>query len=257
MPTLTVENAQVKYRAEGTGPGLVLLHGVGPGSMMWDQTYGGFTDRNTVIMPDLSGSDPAEDDGADLTVDTLAAQVAAVIENSGKAPVDLLGYSLGSSVAVAVAATRPELVRRLILVAGFSHPDDEYLRNVMTLWKNLRGDADSFGQLATVTAYSRGFLNAMGREAVEAARAFMQPVPGRLRQIDLCLRLDVRDLLPRIQAETLVIGTALDALVPVEYSREIHAAIPGSAYAEVDCGHVIGLERPEEFRKLVRDFIHP
>ncbi|MBO2453587.1 alpha/beta hydrolase [Actinomadura barringtoniae] len=256
MPTITVENAQVKYRTEGTGPGLVLVHGVGPGAMVWDRTYDDFADRSTVILPDLSGSDPVEDDGADLTVGMLAAQVAAVIEDSGKAPVDLLGYSLGSSVAVAVAATRPELVRRLILVAGFSHPDDQYLRNVMTLWLNLRGDADSFGRLAAVTAYSRGFLNSIGSEGVEAANSFMQPVPGRLRQVDLCLRVDVRDLLPRVQAETLVIGTALDALIPVEYSREIHAAIPGSAYAEVDCGHVIGLEKPEEFRKLVRDFIH-
>jgi|HubBroStandDraft_5_1064220.scaffolds.fasta_scaffold45873_3 pimeloyl-ACP methyl ester carboxylesterase len=255
MPTLKVDDAHVEYRVEGAGRPLVLVHGVGPGSVIWDQTVADFSDNSTVVLPDLSGGDRVADDGGELTIEKLAAQLAAVIEDSGVAPVALLGFSLGAPVAAAVAASRPELVRRLILVAGFSHAQDEYLRNVMTVLKNLRGDAATFGRLGTLTAFSRGFLNSIGRDAVEESTRFLQPVPARLRQIELCLRLDVRDLLPRIQAETLIIGTTLDALIPMECSREIHAAIPGSTYAEVASGHVISAERPQEFRKLVRDFI--
>lgn len=55
-------------------------------------------------------------------------------------------------------------------------------------------------------------------------------VESPLRQIDLNLRLDVRDLLPKIQARTLVIGCGRDLTVPVENSRELHAAITGSEF---------------------------
>ncbi|MEU5880934.1 alpha/beta hydrolase [Spirillospora sp. NPDC047279] len=255
MPAITVGRARVEYRAEGTGQGLVLLHGTGPGSSMWDGLVGEFSDRNTVILPDVAGSEKAEDDGGDLTVEALAAQVAAVIEDSGAAPVDLLGFSLGAPIAAAVAATRPELVRRLVLAAGWSHLDDEYLRTMMTVWREIADNPPAFGRFATLTAFSGAFLNSIGREAVEQNAAYMRPTPGVLRQLDLNLRLDVRELLPLVRAETLVIGCTRDATVPVENARGLHAAIAGSAYAEIDCGHVAPIEKPAEFVTLVADFV--
>ncbi|WP_214414239.1 alpha/beta fold hydrolase [Sphaerisporangium fuscum] len=68
---------------------------------------------------------------------------------------------------------------------------------------------------------------------------------------------EIRHLLPKIQAPTLVIGCARDALIPVHHSHEIHAAIPGISYAELDSGHVARAERPEELVKLIRDFTEP
>jgi pimeloyl-ACP methyl ester carboxylesterase len=41
----------------------------------------------------------------------------------------------------------------------------------------------------------------------------------------------------------------------VENARELHAAIPGSAYAEIGSGHVVLFEQPAEFTKLVKNFI--
>ncbi|MEV8639108.1 hypothetical protein AB0395_46370 [Streptosporangium sp. NPDC051023] len=76
-------------------------------------------------------------------------------------------------------------------------------------------------------------------------------------QIDLVCRIEIRHPLSRIQAPTPVIGCARDVLVPVHHSREIHAAIPGSSYAELDSGHVARAERPEELIKLIRDVIGP
>jgi hypothetical protein len=76
----------------------------------------------------------------------------------------------------------------------------------------------------------------------------LQPTANTLRQLDLNLRVDIRPLLPAIQAETPVIGCAMDHTVPVGNSRDI--------YAEVDTGHVGLFEKPAEFVKLIRDFIH-
>ncbi|MFD0684001.1 alpha/beta fold hydrolase [Actinomadura fibrosa] len=257
MTTLTVGNARIAYRTVGSGPGpaLVLVHGVGPGSIMWDGIVDRFSRDRTVLLPDLAGSDPAEDDGAPLTIEALAAQVSAVIEDAGAAPADVLGFSLGSPIAAAAAALRPGLVRRLVPVAGLTHAHDEYVRQLMTTWLGLAGNPESFGRFATLTAYDRAFLNAIGHEGVEQSHGFMRPTDGVQRLIDLVLRLDVRDLLPAIQAPTLVVGCTRDATIPVENHREMAEAIAGSEYAELDTGHVAPVERPDEFAEVVRAFL--
>ncbi|MFB4301164.1 alpha/beta fold hydrolase [Actinomadura sp. NTSP31] len=253
--TLTVGNARVTYRTEGSGPALVLVHGAGPGSVMWDGLLDRFTGHRTVILPDLSGSEPAEDDGSPLAIETLAEQVNAVIEDSGAGPADVVGFSLGAPTAAAAAALRPDLVRRLVPVAGLAHAGDEYVRQYMTTWLELAEAPAAFGRFATLTAHSRPFLNRIGHDAVEELHAFMRPTEGLLRQLDLVRRLDIRSLLPRITAPTLVIGASLDQTIPVENHREVFAGIRGSEYAELDTGHVAMGERPDEFVKLVRDFL--
>jgi pimeloyl-ACP methyl ester carboxylesterase len=250
---LNVSGTRIAYRTIGDGPGLVLLHGTAPGSMTWDGLAERFAGR-TVILPDVGGSDLVEDDGGPLTVELLTGQLAAAIEDSGQAPVDVLGFSLGAVVALSLAATRPELVRRLIPVSGWAHVEDAYLRTAMEVWRGLAGNPNGFARFATLTGFSRRYLNSLSPEELEELAAYMQPNPNRLRQIDLNLRVDIRHLLPRIQVPTLVVAATHDALIPVESSREIQAAIPGSSYAELDTGHVSVIERPDEFIELVQKF---
>ncbi|GGT34286.1 alpha/beta fold hydrolase [Nonomuraea spiralis] len=251
---LTVSGTRVAYRTAGDGPGLVLVHGTGPGSTTWDDTTGHFTGRNTVILPDLGGSDLAEDDGGPLTIEDLTRQLAAVIEDSGKAPVDLVGFSLGAVVVLSLAATRPELVRRLIPISGWADGEDAYLRTALDVWLSLARTPDAFARFAMLTGFSRRHLNSLTPDELEQLGTYFQPNPNRLRQIDLDRRVDIRHLLPRVQAPTLVVGATRDALVPVENARAIHAAIPGSTYVELDTGHVSGSERPADFIELIHDF---
>jgi pimeloyl-ACP methyl ester carboxylesterase len=252
---LTVDGATVRYRVFGSGPGLFLVHGGGPGSVTWEAFVDRFADRHTVVLPDLSGSDPVRDDGSPLTVEMLTEQLAAVIEDTGLGRVDVVGHSLGAVTAQSLAATRPELVRRLVSVAGFSHAEDEYVRNTMELILELADHPKAFARYVMLTAFSRRRLNDIGRSAVdELARGF-GPTPDRIRQFDLARRVAVRALLPRIEAPTLVIGCADDGLVPVDNAREIHQAIPGSEYAELDSGHAVRMERPTELVTLIRDFL--
>ncbi|MEU0937225.1 MULTISPECIES: alpha/beta hydrolase [unclassified Embleya] len=261
MPIVEVADAQVHYTLSGTGsgPALLLVHGTGSvgAPVNWGATVPLFDHERVVITPDLSGTDATPDAGGALTVEILAGQVIAVIEDAGTGAVDLLGFSMGSTVVAAVAALRPDLVRRLILVAGWAHVDsDEYLRNLFTVWRRLgRTDAESFSRNVTMTGFSRGFLNSIGRDAVEAMLANMPPTPGTLRHVDYNLTADLRPLLPAIEARTLVVGCTRDATIPVEHSRALHEAIADSTYAEIDSGHVVMFEKQEEFVETVREFL--
>ncbi|WAL63903.1 alpha/beta hydrolase [Amycolatopsis cynarae] len=259
MPTVSVAGARVRYERTGSGPALVLVHGTGSlgAALTWGQVAPRFAGRHTVLTPDLSGSGETTDGGGPLTVEGLAGQVIAVIEDAGTGPVDLLGFSMGATVVCAVAALRPDLVRRLIVVAGWAWTDgDEYLRNLLKTWESLAAaDAEAFGRLVTITGFSHGFLNAIGRAEVDALIPNMPPTPGTLRHVDLDRRVDIRELLPRIEAPTLVLGCAQDLTVPVANSRALHEAIHGSSYAEMDTGHVAFFEKPDEFVKIVGDFV--
>ncbi|MEV7774458.1 alpha/beta hydrolase [Kitasatospora sp. NPDC086791] len=257
MPTITVGTARIPYRVVGDGPEtLVLVHGTGPGSGMWDGLLDSFTDRYTVLLPDLSGSEAAEDDGEPLTLETLADQVNAVIDHAGRGPADVFGFSLGAVVATAAAARRPDRVRRLVAAAGWiSAEQDEYLRLSMATWLSLADHPSAFGGYATLTAFSGGFLDRIGRAAVEANTAYLRPTPGTLRHIALNLGLDLTPLLPRVQAPALVIGCTQDATVPVRNARQLHAALPGSVYAEFDTGHIVLAEETEAFTRTVREFL--
>ncbi|GHF47244.1 alpha/beta hydrolase [Streptomyces mashuensis] len=262
MPIVTVADAQVHYERSGSGPlpRLVLVHGTGSAgaALTWGGIGPRFAADREIVTPDLSGAGNTTDDGAPLTVEGLAAQVIAVIEDSGTGPADLLGFSMGAPVAAAVAALRPDLVRRLVLVAGWAHTDgDPYLRNFFGVWQRLgqQADAETFGRYITMTGFSRDFLRALGNEEVERMVPNLPPTPGTLRHVDLDTRIDIRALLPRVTARTLVVGGTQDITVPVEHSRALHAAVADSTYEEIDAGHVMFFEQPEAFVKVVGDFL--
>lgn len=251
---IKVDGAVVPYRVFGSGRPLVLVHGTNRGSGSWEAVAGAFADVRTVVLPDLSGSDAARDDGGELTVELLADQVAAVIEDLGRGPADVVGHSLGATVAAALAARRPELVRRLVPAAPLAAAD-AYMRNLLTIWSRLAGDPEGFARFAMMVAFSRAHVEDLTPEARDELALAYKPRPGRLRQLELDRRLDVRGLLGRIAAPTLVIGCGQDALVPAPAARAFAAAVPGARYVEVDCGHIVMGERPEEFVGLVRAFL--
>lgn len=154
MPTLSVGNARIDYTVHGSGPALVLVHGVGKGGQAaFGHLIDQFAERNTVIVPDLSGSEAAEDDGSDLTIETLAGEVSAVIADAASGPVDLLGFSLGGSVVAATAALHPEQVRRLIPVGGLVRAD-LYMKNLIGLTLSLADKPVAFGRVLT-TGWAR------------------------------------------------------------------------------------------------------
>ncbi|WP_043623938.1 alpha/beta fold hydrolase [Nonomuraea candida] len=249
MPTVTYDGGTVHYRRAGSGPGLVMVHGTGGDAVTnYAHLVPGLADVRTVITPDYAGSGETTDPGGDLTLDLLAGQVAATFEG----PSDLVGFSLGAAVAAQVAATRPELVRRLVLIAGWTHLADSRLELGLRTWARLAAtDPESFTAYGPLVAFSPRYVSEVGAGALTEGK----PPHGTVRQIELDLRVDLRELLPGITAPTLVVGNTQDYLIPVEHARALHAAIPGSEYAELDSGHVVLHERPAEVTALIRDFI--
>jgi pimeloyl-ACP methyl ester carboxylesterase len=258
MPTISASGTTVSYTAAGDGPGLVFVAGTGlPAQVNYGHLAPAFQDRRTVVLADYAGSGESTGPEGELSVELLAAQIASATEAAADGPVDLVGYSLGAVVAAAVAATRPELVRRLVLIAGWTDPDDARHQLAIDLWQRLeRADHDLFSRFLQLNCLSAPFLSAIGPDGVAQLIANAPPItPGMRQHIDLDRRADLRPLLPSITAPTLVIGLTRDQVIPVERARLLHESIAGSQYAEIDSGHLVVFERAEELVGVLQSFL--
>ncbi|CCB75689.1 MULTISPECIES: alpha/beta fold hydrolase [Streptomycetaceae] len=248
----------VEYDVTGSGRGLVLVHGTGGDA---ETNYGHLVDRfaarHTVIRPNYSGAGGTKDSGGPLTPERLAGQVAAAVRDAeDDGPVDVVGFSLGAAVAATLAALRPELVRRLVLVAGWAVSGPRQ-RLAFDLWRRLwHTDRDLFHRFVQLEGWSPAWLDAAGDEEIAKLVAQAGFGEGTLRQIDLDVRLDISPFLPRVTASTLVIGATRDQIVPVTATRELHEAIVGSRYEELDSGHLVIVERADELTELVAEFLN-
>ncbi|MFF2377317.1 alpha/beta fold hydrolase [Streptomyces xiamenensis] len=202
----------------GHGPALLLAHGA-TGSIAdnFAPVLPELAAAHTVVAPDYPGSGATAPAPAPLDLDTLTDAVVASAVSRGVQRFAVLGFSLGTTVAVRAAVRHPERVTALVLTAGLARADD-HLLGLLPGWR-----------------------------ASEPAR--LHP------HIDLIPSLDTTADLPRVAVPTLVIATTRDSMVRPANSRVLAAGIPGAAYAELPTDHVAMVEDPRGWLKPVLSFL--
>ncbi len=243
----------------GSGPGILLAHGAG-GSIEGNfaPVIPALSERHTVVAPDYPGSGATPRATGPLTVDALSDGIVAAADAAGLETFTLVGYSLGTLVSVRTAARHPERVRGLVLTAGLAKPDNRADASLF-LWQRLlaEGDLQAFARLTALSAFGEDFFNAVPEAEREAFYdALAQGVPaGAAEQAGAVRSGDTTADLAGIRVPTLVIATTKDTLVSPANSRYLVDHIPGAEYAEIETGHVPMAERPEEWQKLILDFL--
>ncbi|WP_330179020.1 alpha/beta hydrolase [Nocardia sp. NBC_01503] len=188
----------------GSGPAALLAHGAGGGIAA---NFGGLipllAEWHTVIGPDFPGDDTP------LELDALADALVAEADAVGAEQFTIVGYSLGTAVAVRAAARHPERVRRLALTAGFDRPDNRTRLNT-DLWQYAlaAGDRALFARIVLLAGFSADFVNARSPEQLSEALAQTAAIipGGTAARAALIGTIDITADLPRIAVPTLVIG---------------------------------------------------
>lgn len=260
MPFVDVDDARVHYLVDGSGPGLVLVHGTGGNAeTSWTPLLERLTARYTVVRPDYAGSGLTQDGGGPLTTAGLAAQVAAAAGHAGLESFHLLGYSLGAAVAVQAAADFPQQLRSLVALGGFVSAADARLQMMLKFWQGLIArDREAISRLWVLTGFSPAFLSRLTPaelEAIVELNLASVDWDGAARQIDLDLSLDIAAAARRVTAPSLVIGCAQDQMVPPALARALAGSIPGAVYAELDSGHAAPFEAAGPLLDLVEPFL--
>lgn len=258
MPYVLVDGLRLHYLAQGFGPAVVLIHGLGSCAEDWSllQTPT-LSQRYRVLMPDLRGHGRSDKPPGPYTIPQMADDIAGFLNALGTDSAHVIGLSLGGAVAQALAVRHPERVRSLVLVNTFA-----YLRPKG--WAEWRTTVIRIGAL---------LVNLALHARREAEELFPRPGQAGLRRVAyqrLCAndpdayraammaaaRYDGRRDLGRIRAPTLVVAGSEDTVVPLRAKKELAAGIPGARLVVIPhSGHATPTDQPVRFNRLVLDFL--
>jgi 3-oxoadipate enol-lactonase len=247
---------RVAWIEHGSGPPLLLIHGVMISGAMFEPVLDAFAARHRVIVPDLRGHGRSRALPPPYSAARLAADLTAVLDHLGLPSVDVLGYSQGGAVAQQLAADQPERCRRLVLACTYAY-------NMATLRERIEGHAAPWLlRLLGMKRFAR-LIIAMGLRRVDPSRAAWVTalIAGQDRRKMIqawraAMAFDGRPRLGDIRCPTLVIAGERDDAVPMHHARELHAGIGGSRLAVVaNADHALAWSHPDELVRLTEAFL--
>ncbi|MFF4354485.1 alpha/beta fold hydrolase [Streptomyces sp. NPDC001530] len=245
------------YDVHGSGPGLVLLSGVGgTAALTWETLLAGLAAEHTVVLADLPGSGRSPLPVGRLEADVVADQVVATAERAGLSDFVIAGPSLGAAVAIKVAARHPDRVRGLVTLSGFARARTSLWLRLET-WASLHSRRDdALNAFLTSLSFSEEYLTSRTPETARyLAARLLSSAPGTARQIAFALGIDVRGDLSAVSAPTLVVAAAGDRFVAPQHSVDLADGIPGARLAAVRGGHAGTFEEPDRTLEILTGFL--
>ncbi|HET9076111.1 MAG TPA: alpha/beta hydrolase [Acidimicrobiales bacterium] len=250
----------VAYREIGTGPPLIMITGYGATMSSWDRRFVDTLARHRrVVIFDNAGVGATRSPPGPLTIDAMADQTSAFISTLGLDQADVLGWSMGSMIAQALAVLHPGQVRRLILCAAYPGTGAAVPPSRATLNGFESGDqaevmADLFpaDQRAAQNSYLAAISSYPGAPPAPAAT-----VSAQGRSIDRWWA--GQDPAGRrsaaISVPTLIADGTVDRLDPLPNSQALAHLIPRSTLQLYpDAGHAF-LFQEQAFASLVDSFL--
>ena len=269
----TVDGHRLRYLRSGSGPALLMLHGLLGYSFSWRLNFAALARQATVLAPDFLGtgySDRPLD--LDHCMRAVAERMLRFLDAAGVGPVDILGTSHGGAVAAHLAALlleqQPQRLRRLLLVA----PVNPWSRHGALLSRMLATHAGGgflracFPLLASTHAYFLGRMYGDPRRIPPGSAAGYSAairLPGTVDYalaIMRCWRRDLQELasvyerLARVP--TLLLWGTLDPAVLPSSAYRLHQVLANSQLVMIPgSGHLPYEETPEEFNHAVLEFL--
>lgn len=255
-----VRGIETAYTDEGRGPVVVLLHGFPFDRSMWRGQVEKLSKSFRVIAPDFRGHGESAVTDGPSTMEELAEDIAALLDELNIPRAVIGGLSMGGYVAFAFYRAHPERVRALLLADTRALPDNEETRRTReenaqrVLAEGMQTLADSMlpKLLSTRTRESAPEVVARVREMMLGTDT--QGAAAALR--GMALRRDQTDILSKIDVPVLIIVGSEDIVTPPSEAESLHERIEGSRLVCIEgAGHVSNLERPEEFDRALAEFL--
>ena len=247
------------YELKGSGPPLVLIHAFPLSGKMWADTAPLFQKNFTVICPDLPGfgNSPRQ---SKPSIAGIAAEVAALLDHLKiTEPVRFGGLSMGGYLAFEFLRQFPKRLHRLGLFATRATPDSPEGR------ENRLRSIESLEKFGMEPFAKKIVKNQLGKSTQEQHPEVMQkalelmiknsPQGAADALHAMAERRDSSDLLGGIRIPVLVVAGEEDTISPAAEMEAMHKKISGSEFHRVPkSGHLINLEQPEIFHRILKDF---
>ena len=261
------------YRMAGSGPPVVLIHGMLNSSRHWERVAARLAERHTVIAPDLIGHGDSATPRGDYSLGAHAATIRDLLSAIGVERASIVGHSLGGGVAMVFFWLFPERTERLALVSsgGLGQEVSPLLRGAAIPGVSAALWAAAHPQLLRALRGAAARLRARGSESAVYLEQFVRAVrpleqPGARQAFLHSLRsvIDVRG--QRVSARdrlylledvpTLIVWGERDHTIPLEHGRAAHAAIPDSRFVTLPrAAHFPHIEDPEGLAAALADWL--
>jgi pimeloyl-ACP methyl ester carboxylesterase len=262
----SINGRRVRYVDYGTGPAVVLLHGMAASWEWWLENIPALGRQHRVIAVDLPGFGESEPLPAPAEMATHARAVLGLLTELGVESATVAGHSMGGLVAIAMHAADPRRVRSLILVDAGGVPMSE--RRLAVILVALRIAALILRQplvrraLATRPWVRRLALRAAFRDpgamSPELAAKTMPLFggPGSVTAVAAAGRAVNATVPESIACPVLLVWGEHDVIVPPSCAHQMHDKLPDSQLAVfTGAGHSPMIEFPDQFNDLVLRFI--
>jgi pimeloyl-ACP methyl ester carboxylesterase len=264
---------RVIYRMVGSGPPVVLIHGMVNSSRHWETVALGLADRHTVIAPDLIGHGDSAAVRGDYSLGAHASSIRDLLAALGVERATIVGHSLGGGIAMQFFYQFPQRTERLVLISsgGLGHDVSPLFRGAAMpgaaalLWAaahpRVLDSISQAGERMRRRGQGKGvYLQAFARalrplEQPGARRAFLQTLRSVIDARGQ--RVSARDRLYLLTGfPTLIVWGERDNTIPLAHGRAAHEAIPGSSFVTLPrAAHFPNIEDPEGLAGALGDFL--
>lgn len=273
LQEIELHGHRVAYRCAGSGPAIVLVHGITSTSATWGRVLPYLATRFTVIAPDLIGHGESAKPRGDYSLGGYASGVRDLMVTLGHESATFVGHSLGGGIVMQLSYQFPERCERLVLVdsgglgrdlslllRAASLPLSELVLPVLASARVL-GAGRSVGRLlgrlgihvgTDLAELARGHASLEDPEAraafVHTLRTIVDPLGQR---VDASDRLYLAENIP-----FMLVWGENDSIIPVEHALAAHELVPSSRLELFEgAGHFPHLDEPQRFVEVLLDFI--
>jgi 4,5:9,10-diseco-3-hydroxy-5,9,17-trioxoandrosta-1(10),2-diene-4-oate hydrolase len=257
------DGLQVHYQEQGQGPVVLFLHGSGPGASGFSnfrRNYPFLAERGfRTLVPDTLGfGHSSKPDDVDYTLDFLTGIVERFLESAGVTECAAVGNSHGGALSISLALRRPELVKKLILMA----PGGLETREV---YMEMRGIRSMFKAVTAPEGITKDSLRkVLSLQLADPAKLTDDILEERLeiavtQPKRVLTSLQVPHLapeLPKLRCPVFGLWGVNDQFCPVSGASRIAEQCPDARVLMVGrCGHWVMIEHADLFNRQALDFL--
>ena len=244
------------FTERGSGPPLLLIHGLMVTGEMFEPVIEHFATRHRVIVPDLRGHGRSRGLPPPYTAAQLASDLLRLLDHLGIDSAAVLGYSQGGAIAQQLVLDHPKRCDRLVLACTYAF-------NMATLREWLEGHLLPLLVYVLGTRRFTKLVVSQGLKQVSKERADW--LAGLMADQDRKLMVsawretmafDSRRRLAEIRCPTLVVAASNDQAVPIHHAKMLHEGIPGSQLVIIDgADHALIWTHSDELVRAVDEFL--
>ena len=257
MPAIRHDHLSLHYEIDGPdkSPCLILSNALGTSLDIWEPQLPVLSDHFKLLRYDGRGHGRSGVASPTCTVSKFGEDVIALMDHAGIERAHFCGVALGGMVGLWLASHHPSRIERLIVsntaaLLGPSAMWDARIQQVRA------GGVEAIAPAVIERWFTRDFQqHATLQVSLVRSMLLATSASGYIAACNALRDADLRDLLHRIVAPTLVLGGRYDKTTSPAQSRQLADHIPTARYVELNAAHLMNWEVAQSYTKLIEEFL--